>query len=266
VLDGGRVFCDPLALRILGKQAADEIVVSARRSEGRLSRAFRGPVVARSRIAEDVLHAAVASGTPQYVVLGAGLDTFAYRNPYPATLRVFEVDHPATQNWKRRLLHEANIVVPPSAGFVPVNFETQDFMHELENAGFNPDLPAVFSWLGVTVYLTREVVMSTLKRIRNSGAPGSVVVFDYVCLPGRVNLLRRGVLALLSRRFARLGEPWRSFYNEQDLSAELHAIGYHRVDHIRPDEIAKRLFASNDVVLEHRRAGRKFGGVVKAWV
>jgi methyltransferase (TIGR00027 family) len=266
VLDGGRVFHDPLALRIIGKQAAEEIMTSPRRSESRIGRALRGPLAARSRIAEDTLHAAVAAGARQYVLLGAGLDTFAYRNPYGAdTLRVFEVDHPATQATKRRQLAEAHIAVPASLAFVGVDFETQDFVQGLQAAGFDPTLPTVYSWLGVAVYLPRQTVMSTLKSIRESSAPGSVLVFDYVSRPGRLDLLRRGVLALMARRFARIGEPWRTFFDEQELAGDLRAIGYSRVEDLRAADIAKSLFDGNGVLLKHRYAGRKFGGVIRAW-
>jgi methyltransferase (TIGR00027 family) len=267
VLDGGRVFPDPLALRIIGKAAAQEIMASPARGESRVSRALRGPLVARSRMAEDSVHSALALGATQYVVLGAGLDTFAYRNPFAdGALRVFEVDHPATQRWKRELLEEGGIAVPQSVAFVPVGFETDDLMKQLGLAGFNPALPTVYSWLGVTVYLPEGHVMRTLRAIRESSAAGSMVVFDYVGKPGRWNLLRRAVLAMLSRRFARMGEPWRSFFDERELAQALLAMGYRKVEDARPEDIAKKLFVANGVALKHRKIGRDFGGVMKAWV
>lgn len=267
VLDGGRVFHDPLALRIIGPQAAQEITASPQRSESRIGRALRGPLAARSRIAEDTLHAAVAAGARQYVSLGAGFDTFAYRNPYGAeTLRVFEVDHAATQAAKRQRLAEAGIAVPASLAWVAVDFETDDFVQGLKAAGFDPALPTVYAWLGVAVYLPHATVMSTLKAIRETSAPGSVLVFDYVSLPGRLDLLRRSVLALMARRFARVGEPWRSFFDEQKLVGDLRAMVYSRVEDLRAADIAKSLFDGSGLVLAHRRVGRKFGGVIKAFV
>ena len=267
VLDGGRVFPDPLALRILGKEVAQEIMTSPARNESRVSRALRGPLAARSRIAEDSVRSAVALGAKQYVVLGAGLDTFAYRSPFAdGALRVFEVDHPATQSWKRRLLNENDIAVPKSVAFVPVDFETDDFMKQLGLVGFDPELPTVYSWLGVAVYLPEARVMFTLKTILESSAEGSMVVFDYVGKPNRWNLLRRAILALLSRRFARMGEPWCSFFNETELAQELLVMGYRRVEDASPEKVANDLFVANDVVLKHRRIGRNFGGVMKAWV
>ncbi|NRF68119.1 class I SAM-dependent methyltransferase [Aquincola sp. S2] len=261
VLDQGRVFNDPLALRILGRETAERVMTEP---ENRVARALRAPLAARSRIAEDTIHEAVARGATQLVVLGAGLDTFAYRSPYPApALRMFEVDHPATQAWKRGLLAEAGIAVPPALRYVPVDFETGDFMAGLRAAGFDPLQPAVFTWLGVTVYLTKDVVMATLRALREAGAPGSAVVFDYVSEPGRWQWHRRGVLALLKRRFARMGEPWRFFAREEALARELLAMGYRRVEDLRPNQILERLFAGHEADVPKRRSGAEFGGVMR---
>lgn len=268
LLDGGRVFPDPLALRIIGRQAAQAIEASPRRGESRVSRALRGPLAARSRIAEDAVVSAASLGTRQYVVLGAGLDTFAYRDPHAGSgrLRVFEVDHPGTQDWKRQLLRDNGIAVPDSVAFVPVDFNHGDLFEQLRLAGFDAGLPTVYSWLGVTVYLERAQVMGTLKAIRECSAAGSVLVFDYVSRPGRWNLLGRLAMPLLSRRFERLGEPWRSFFDGREMVQALHEMGYGRVEDARPKEIAERLFAANGVALSHQRMGRDFGGVIKAWV
>jgi methyltransferase (TIGR00027 family) len=122
-------------------------------------------VAARSRYAEDQLAQAVEQRVAQYVVLGAGLDTFAYRNPHAAYLRVFEVDRPATQAWKLERLQAAGIAVPPELQFVPVDFERQTLATGLEQGGFDSGSPAFLSWLGVTPYLTRESCMATLRFI-----------------------------------------------------------------------------------------------------
>jgi methyltransferase (TIGR00027 family) len=119
---------------------------------------------ARSGSGEDELTKAVARGGGQYVLMGAGLDTFAYRNPHPG-LRVFEVDHPVTQRWKRSLLEDTGIVVPRETVFVPVNFERDSLPRKLAEAGFRADEPAFFAWLGVVPYLTENVFVSTVKLI-----------------------------------------------------------------------------------------------------
>jgi methyltransferase (TIGR00027 family) len=147
LFDQPRVLEDPLALAIVGTEAAEKLRSSQKEAESSIPRAFRAFMAARSRYAEDQLAKAVAQGVRQYVVLGAGLDTFAYRSPY-SNLRVFEVDHPATQAWKRERLQNAGIEVPQSLVFVPVDFERQQLAAELEQSGFETRLPAFFSWLG----------------------------------------------------------------------------------------------------------------------
>src|SRR5580700_6523867 len=135
LLDEPKVLDDPLALRIIGTEAA-----AALRSDPKedhvFARAFRAFMAARSRYAEDELARAVEVGVTQYVILGAGLDTFAYRNPHPG-LRVFEIDHPATQTWKREQLQSAGIAVPVGLTFVPVDFEGQTLADGLGRAGLD---------------------------------------------------------------------------------------------------------------------------------
>ena len=266
LIDGGRVFKDPLALPILGRALADEIRRDPR-AENFVSRALRVPLVARSRLSEDTMLAAIERGVQQVVVLGAGLDTFAYRRPAAAAgARVFEVDHPDTQLWKREQLEEAGIAVPPTVRYVPVDFERDELTVALRAGGFDPALPAVFSWLGVVVYLPKDVVMRTLRTLRALGAPGSVLVFDYVNAPGPFSLHRRAVLAFLSRRFARLGEPWRSFHRATELARELHAMGYVKTEDLQPADILRQLYQGHEAEVAHRRGGRQFGGVMRAWM
>src|SRR5271163_1639382 len=154
LLDHPMVLDDPLALRIIGSEAAESLRSNPKEDHG-FARAFRAFMAARSRYAEDELACAVEHEVRQYVVLGAGLDTFAYRNPHLG-LRIFEVDHPATQAWKREQLQAARIAIPTSLTFVPIDFERQTLAAGLEQAGFDAGAAAFFSWLGVTPYLTRE--------------------------------------------------------------------------------------------------------------
>jgi methyltransferase (TIGR00027 family) len=174
VLEQGRVFHDPLALRILGSHA-DALVQEARdRPDRRPMRLF---IAARTRFAEDALGAAVARGTRRLVVLGAGLDTFAYRNPHEG-LAVIEVDHPATQAWKRERLAGAGLTPPPSLTFAPIDFERETLADGLAAAGFDPTEPAFFLWLGVVPYLTEEAIVATLGFLGELPG-GAEVVFDY---------------------------------------------------------------------------------------
>jgi len=257
VLDDPLVLADPIALKILGEPTASELRSLPRNAEDMMSRAMRGPVVARSRIAEDALHAAVKRGVRQYVVLGAGLDTFAYRNPYPESqLRVFEVDHPATQAWKRQLLSEAKIETPPSLTFAPVDFETETLAHALRDAGFRPDQPAFFSWLGVTMYLKPEAVAAALGYIA-SLPQGSGVTFDFVLRPSMFDLPARVLLLVASRRFARMGEPWYSNFLPDVLAGDMKAMGFAQLKFISRDEMYARFFKgrNDDLSISSIRLG-----------
>jgi methyltransferase (TIGR00027 family) len=176
ILDRPLILDDPLAVRIIGSEEASKLPGDSE-SEDAATRGMRAFMAVRSRFAEDELAAAVAGATKQYVVLGAGLDTFACRNPH-AGLRVFEVDHPATQQWKRELLQRAGIGIPAETVFVPVDFERETLSTGLERSGFRLDAPAFFSWLGIVPYLSERAFEDTLNFIAALPKP-SGVVFDY---------------------------------------------------------------------------------------
>src|SRR4051812_11129706 len=155
VLDRASILADPLALRILG----DDIEVSLDHARNHTSGPrMRWFIASRSRIAEDALTIAVNAGTTQLVVLGAGLDTLAYRMPLASRLRIFEVDHPATQARKRDMLAAAAIAVPDTLSFVAVDFEREKLSERLEAAGFKSAEHSFFSWLGVVPYLTEAAL------------------------------------------------------------------------------------------------------------
>lgn len=134
---------------------------------------------ARSAIAEDVLAQKAAQGPVQWVLLGAGLDMFAWRHPEHAQLAQFEVDHPATQGHKRSLIAKLGLKPPANHRFVSIDFEKTSISNALRAAGFDPAVPAVFAWLGVTYYLTRPAIDTTLADVASIAAPGSVMVCDY---------------------------------------------------------------------------------------
>jgi methyltransferase (TIGR00027 family) len=259
VLDDPKVFEDPYALAIVG--ATPEEVRSSPKSQGRLARAMRAFMAVRSRYAEDGLARAVADGIRQYVVLGAGLDTFAYRNPFP-DLRVFEVDHPATQGWKRRRLEEGNIAIPASMTFAPVNFESQTLIDGLARAGFDSDQPAFFSWLGVVPYLTRNAAMETFRFV-GSLPKGSGVVFDYALPPEALNLVQRLALKALSDRVAAAGEPFQTFFEPSALMTELRPMGFSAFEDLATEEINARYFSGRSDGL---RVSGGIGRLMKAEV
>jgi len=157
-------------------------------------------------------------------------------------LKVFEVDRPATQEWKRLQLNEAKIPIPENLNFASVDFEKQLLAEQLQVAGFRIDEPSFFSWLGVTMYLTRETVMKTLKNISSITPSGSAIVFDYMVSPSTQSFLRRLVFQLLARRLSRIGEPWVCFFDPNSLTADLKAIGFTQAVDIGPEEINARFF------------------------
>jgi methyltransferase (TIGR00027 family) len=260
LLDEPRVLDDPLALRILGPEAEKELRSNPKEHHA-FSRAFRAFMAARSRYAEDELAQAVAHGVRQYVVLGAGLDTFAYRNPHPG-LRVFEVDQPATQDWKREQLQAAEIAIPKSLTLVPIDFERTTLADGLAESGFDAAVPAFFSWLGVTPYLTHQACTTTLNFIAKMPA-GSGVVFDFAIDPALLNPGQRQALAALSERVARYGEPFQLFFDPEKLQAELKALGFHRTEFLQGKQLNERYFKDRiDGLLVRGSIGHLMG----AWV
>lgn len=260
LLDRPLVLDDPLALRIIG-QDAEQSLRSDPKEHHAFSRAFRAFMAVRSRFAEDELARAFASGIRQYVVLGAGLDTFAYRNPHPG-LRVFEVDHPATQVWKREKLRAAKITIPESLTFVPVDFERQSLADRLAALNFNTQLPAFFSWLGVTPYLTRDAFTTTLRLISSLPA-GSGVVFDFAVDPALLNPGQRIALNALCKRVARYGEPMQLFFDPMTLQEDLKTIGFARTELVQGRELNARYFKDRQDGLLVRGG---IGHLMSAWV
>jgi methyltransferase (TIGR00027 family) len=236
ILEGGRIFADPLALRILGADA-DAVARDAESSPTR--RAMRLFIAARSRFAEDSLAVAAAHGARQLVVLGAGLDTYAYRCPASDALHTFEVDHPATQAWKRRRLAEAGIAIPPALTFAPIDFERETLPAGLAAAGFDPAQRSFFTWLGVVPYLTEEAVFSTLTFIGRLPA-GAQVVFDYPNPPASFSREMRAAHERRAAHVAALGEAWVSYFETDRLRARLGDLGFSAIEDLGPAQIAAR--------------------------
>lgn len=238
ILDRPLILDDPLALRIIGSEEASKLSAI---TEDAASRGMRAFMAVRSRFAEDQLAKSIGSGITQYVVLGAGLDTFACRNPYPA-LRVFEIDHPATQQWKREQLQAAGIAIPSQAVLVPVDFEREMLGDALERSGFQIDQPAFFSWLGVVPYLSEGAFDDTSSFIATMPKP-SGVVFDYAVARSALNWRERLVLDALAARVAAAGEPFQLFFEPEQLAAQLRRIGFDHIEDLGSDEINRRYFS-----------------------
>jgi methyltransferase (TIGR00027 family) len=236
LLDKGAVLDDPFAIRILSETEHNVLQFANAHRLASLGRLF---TAARSRIAEDALAGAVERGTPQIVILGAGLDTFALRNPHGAReVRVYEVDHPATQAWKRQLLDEAHIELPPWLVFVPVDFEQDDLGERLTSAGFQQQSPAFFTWLGVVPYLTEDAIGRTLDYI--ASIPEAEVVFDYMGPPAAFSDELRAVETQRDEQLKRLGERSISRFEREGIAAILRTHGFDVVEDLSYQEIASK--------------------------
>jgi len=257
------VFEDPIAVPILGATYAEELHRTPTPEPDQKARPFsvglRAFLVARSRYAEDLLARAVEGDVTQYVLLGAGLDTFAHRNPYPG-LRVFEVDHPATQQWKRELLQGSGLPMPPSLTYAPVDFERQSLPEQLRAAGFDDSIPTFFAWLGVVPYLTLPAFRATIGFVA-AQQTGSGLIFDYgqprSALPLREQLARDS----LASRVQLVGEPFQLFFTPSEIATELAA--FHTLEDLGSAEINARYFTGRTDALKLLGSA---GRLVSAWL
>jgi methyltransferase (TIGR00027 family) len=242
VLDNASILADPLAVRILGGDIEVSLDHARTHTSGPRLRWF---IAARSRIAEEALTEAVNAGATQLVVLGAGLDTLAYRTPLANRLRIFEADFPATQARKREMLAAAGIAVPETLTYVGIDFERQTLADALDAAGFAASERSFFSWLGVVPYLTEAAIFSTLGTIARLQG-GAAVVFDYVNPPDSVAPASRAVNQALAERVATAGERFQSNFDTAQLCARMSATGFRYVDDIAPESIAARFFPESE--------------------
>jgi methyltransferase (TIGR00027 family) len=262
LLDPPPVLADPIAIPILGREFDPRAVRADPIQHHPAARAFRAFMAVRSRYAEDNLAVAVNAGVRQYVVLGAGLDTFACRNPFP-DLQVFEVDFPATQIWKRDLLRLAGIPEPASLTFVPLDFEHRTLREGLTEAGFDLRSPAFFCWLGVVPYLTLPAFRSTIDFIAAMPA-GSGVSFDYALSAEELSPARQRVHQALAERVAAAGEPFRLFFRTEQLDNELHTAGFQQTEQFDTVDLNQRYFTGRTDGLALPDEG--LGKLASAWV
>lgn len=202
-------------------------------------------VFGRARYAEDLLEKAVRQQeVSQYVILGAGLDTFAWRRPdLVARLQIFEVDHPATQSLKRYRLLGLGREAPDQLHFVPVDFAQEDLAAALRRSSYDPQAPTFFNWLGVTYYLSREAILATWRAIAEVAPAGSAVIFDYLdtdaFVPGRV--ARR--VEIMMETVRKLAEPMITGLDPASLAADLEPLGLRLHEDLSPADIQARFFA-----------------------
>jgi methyltransferase (TIGR00027 family) len=202
-------------------------------------------VLVRSRFAEDALAKALANGIQQYVIVGAGLDSYALRHPdSTGRVRVFEVDHPDTQRAKRQRLQALALGLPANLEYVGVDFEKQALGAALGASSYRSDAPAFFSWLGTTHYLSPQATLGTLRSIAQSAAPASEVVLDYSVPPELIDSEGLHEALWLKKLTNRLGEPLIGGLNPAQLHADVKALGYDIIEDIAAPEQTRRYFAN----------------------
>jgi len=211
--------------------------------------------VVRSRLAEEEWALSKARGIRQYVLLGAGLETFAYRTPEQDGVRLFEVDLPTTQQWKRLRLRAAGITEPESLSFVPVDFESTKLAEGLGRNSFSLTEPAFFSWLGVTMYLEELAILETLRFIA-SLPPGSGIVFDYGVPPELLTPAERAGGEFLADRGAVQGEPWKTYFDPIFLTAKLRSLGFKEIQDLGAEQLNDRYFSGRTDGLRKSRLSR----------
>ena len=255
------IFVDAMATTLLGletnAQLYDKLIslkaeLTARSSSvtaDAFLRAARLGGAVRARYAEDVVAKAQQRGLSQYVILGAGFDSFAYcRRGHASSLRVYELDHPDTQQVKRDRLRGSRTDIPAGSTLVPVDFEQQSVFEALDGTDFRRDQPAVFSFLGVSWYLSEQALNRTLREIAGAAA-GSELVMDYLLPPHRLHDEQREVLALLERVASARGEPGHHCLEPEVIAARLQQHGFGEVRDLGADEANVRYFAGREDAL-----------------
>jgi methyltransferase (TIGR00027 family) len=243
-LDLPTVFTDPLAARLLSPEAQARLdAAPARRDHTGFGARLRAFLAVRSRVAEDQLATAFAAGVRQYLILGAGLDTFAYRNPFPG-LRVFEVDHPSTQAWKLDRVRAAGLTPAPGTTYVPVDFERQRVADALATHGFDPTASTAIAWLGVVPYLDASTIWATFAWAGTIIGPRGHIVFDYGSAPRWWQLRQQLALWMLARRVAAAGEPFKSRLHPDQVRRQLAAAGFGSIVDLDSPALNARYFGA----------------------
>jgi len=237
------VLEDPLAVSVLGDGAPDRIGNDAARHRSPGARALRARVVLRTRFAEDRLAQAVARGVCQYVLLGAGLDTFAFRQPsWAKSLRIVEIDHPDTQGFKLAMLARAHIEAPSNVTFGVIDFERESLLEGLGRHGVLPSQPTFFSWLGVTMYLSEASIDRALQSM-GAFAAGSELVLTFLEPPDERPATAARSLHRLAARVAAAGEPFTSYLSPANVESKLRHAGFASVGFLTPEEAESLYFS-----------------------
>lgn len=245
--DRPAVFEDPLAIRLVSRnwQWIIRTPILYRLVSAAMGTApARGNFAARARYAEEKLEMSVRAGAEQYVILGAGLDSFAWRQAeWARCLQIFEIDHPASQLTKRRRLERSGLAAPKNLEWVPADLVRESVAEALARSRYRPEARSFFSLLGTVQYLPREAVMSTLRSIANTAAPGSELVLTYLQPRTLVDPAQQPVFDRLAQIAARKGEPFISYFDPEEFPAAVCTLGYDLIENCAPQEIARRYFS-----------------------
>ena len=248
-----KILDDPIAVRLLGEDACQKIRESAESYQNSYTKALRSYVVLRSRFAEDRLADAVQRGVSQYVILGAGFDTFAFRQPvWAKSLKIFEIDHPSTQSVKRSLITKAGLELAANVRFAQIDFEHESLLEGLCRNHVSLEEPTFFSWLGVTVYLKEAAIDSALKSMAACPS-GSEVVLTFKQPPTRTAGIAAEADRQLADNVASVGEPFVSFFKPNDMEAKLLSAGFSKVEFLDQKTADARYFASRPADLPEPR-------------
>jgi methyltransferase (TIGR00027 family) len=209
-----------------------------------------GTVIIRTRYTEDALAATVACGVRQFVIIGAGMDSFALRRPpFASEVEVFEIDHPATQELKLRRFADRGLGLPRGVHFVAADLAVEGIDDALARSTFDAARPSFFSWLGVTPYLTRAANLKTLRAIASCGTRGSQLVFDFHDQREYDTPPSDEGAARVRAQLARVGEEWRSGFHPSELGGDLRAVGLELIEDLSPDDLRVRYCAGSEDAL-----------------
>jgi methyltransferase (TIGR00027 family) len=257
-----KILEDPVSARLLDADVLQQIQSNPARTQDPLTKGLRSHVVLRSRYSEERMAQAVQRGVRQCVILGAGFDTFAYRQPdWARSLRIYEVDHRATQDDKRQRLRSANIPIPENLEFVTIDFEAVSLRESLQASTLNFSEPAFFSCLGVLVYLTREAADAVFQLVAPFPA-SSEIVFTFSTPDSSLSSNDAEHRAALAGMANSMGEPWQTHFEPEALMRDLRVLGFGEVSFLSPDDANQTYFGSRSDGL---RAPRR-GGICAATV
>jgi len=261
------ILNDPIAVTLLGPKAESDLKATLSFHQGTALTALRRHVVLRARYCEDRLSQAITRGIAQYIIVGAGYDTFAFRQPpWARDLTIIEIDHPATQQAKQSLLRSAGLPTPDNLQFVGIDLEQETLLDGLLRAGINTTVPSYFSWLGVTMYLTSEAINRTLMAFASFPA-NSEVTLTYAPAPDSTLLQSEVATEIRNRLSARTGtERFLSYFEPDKMESKLRTCGFSQVETLT-SEAAHNLYLADKPYLNksHRPTGRATG-IVSALV